>query len=232
MISENNELKFLNENPGAVKHGNFINYYSFHPPEERIKYLPKDIWKNYNSLHCLDIGCNSGDLTYSLYKYIKNISEADVSIFGIDIDPVLIQRAKENNRDEKIYFQSLNFMNTEELKIVENDLTNNHLQKYDVIFCFSVTMWIHLNNGDEGLQLFLRNISKLGQLIVIEPQPWKCYKSAMKRLKNETSLKYKSLKLRQNVESEIINYLVKECNRILVCESEPSSWKRKVFILK
>ena len=26
--------------PGAARHGNFINYYEFHPPEERVGLLP------------------------------------------------------------------------------------------------------------------------------------------------------------------------------------------------
>merc|ERR1711971_1168784 len=31
--------------PGAARHGNFINYYEFHPPEERLRLLPDDMCK-------------------------------------------------------------------------------------------------------------------------------------------------------------------------------------------
>ena len=56
------ELNFMGSDPGAVKHGNFINYYQFNPVQNRLKLLPKDIWtiNNNDDLICLDIGCNSG----------------------------------------------------------------------------------------------------------------------------------------------------------------------------
>ncbi|XP_046674734.1 pre-miRNA 5'-monophosphate methyltransferase-like [Homalodisca vitripennis] len=48
---------------GSARHGNFNNYYNFHPAENRIRLLP-----NYKSLVnkcngkvvCLDVGCNTG----------------------------------------------------------------------------------------------------------------------------------------------------------------------------
>lgn len=47
--------------PEGHRYGNFVNYYNFHPAEERIQQLPKNIW---NSTDCkfsaLDIGCNTG----------------------------------------------------------------------------------------------------------------------------------------------------------------------------
>lgn len=57
------ELNFKSNNPGAVRHGNFINYYQFHPAENRIKVLPtsEDIWNSEGETFvCLDIGCNAG----------------------------------------------------------------------------------------------------------------------------------------------------------------------------
>ena len=38
--------------PGAARHGNFINYYEFHPPEERLKLLPED----FGSIKFLPVG--------------------------------------------------------------------------------------------------------------------------------------------------------------------------------
>lgn len=54
------KLEYYGVNPGAVRYGNFINYYKFHPVEERLKLLPQNVWDSGSKHICLDIGCNSG----------------------------------------------------------------------------------------------------------------------------------------------------------------------------
>ena len=55
------------DNPGAARQGNFINYYQFNPPSERLSLLfPEKLdgkleeMVDGEPLVCLDIGCNSG----------------------------------------------------------------------------------------------------------------------------------------------------------------------------
>ena len=55
------------KDPGAARQGNFINYYSFNPAENRVKHLPLDLLQSNleprssdGSILCLDIGSNSG----------------------------------------------------------------------------------------------------------------------------------------------------------------------------
>lgn len=59
-----NDLHFRGNNPGAVQYGNFINYYQFNSPENRLEVFPMEILdqiENKNSkIFCLDIGCNAG----------------------------------------------------------------------------------------------------------------------------------------------------------------------------
>eukprot|EP00250_Pteridium_aquilinum_P025879 c3177_g1_i1 orf=19-1080(+) len=63
----------------------------------------------------------------------------------------------------------------------ENFVTHVEAQPtYDTVLCLSVTKWVHLNWGDNGLiKLFakIRNLLRPGGILVLEPQPWKSYKS-------------------------------------------------------
>jgi hypothetical protein len=52
--------------PGSARLGNFINYYSFNPPERRLKLVPKSLLRDFcgsagkHEVVALDVGCNAG----------------------------------------------------------------------------------------------------------------------------------------------------------------------------
>ena len=57
-------------------------------------------------------------------------------------------------------------------------------QSLDTIMCLSVTKWVHLNQGDEGLKrLFVKVKESLvpGGWFVLEPQPWRSYQQARRK---------------------------------------------------
>ncbi|WFD38207.1 uncharacterized protein MJAP1_001155 [Malassezia japonica] len=52
---------------------------------------------------------------------------------------------------------------------------------YDLILCFSLTKWIHLNQGDGGLVRFLHRLCaclRPGGILALEVQPWRSYDQA------------------------------------------------------
>ena len=175
------------------KYGNYHDYYTFHPADVRTSLLPADIFQNLHDnddkiFNVLDIGCNEGNLTIDMYNRIRLSLSNDITInvIGIDIDEMLIDRANKkekivnsNNNNDTIQFMTVDIMNNDSISILSN-------RKYHFISIFSVTMWIHLNHGDDGLRNFLYNtidlLTNKGSLL-IEPQPWKCYKKAAKRLR-------------------------------------------------
>ncbi|KAF9649352.1 Bin3-domain-containing protein [Thelephora ganbajun] len=49
---------------------------------------------------------------------------------------------------------------------------------YDVVIAFSLTKWIHIHNGDEGLKKFFERVHAVlnpGGFFVLEPQSWESY---------------------------------------------------------
>ena len=67
------------------------------------------------------------------------------------------------------------------------------LSKYLILFHrFSITKWIHLNAGDEGLIIFFRRVFDVlrpAGKFVVEPQPWDSYGKAKR---GNTKLKEKA----------------------------------------
>lgn len=187
-------------------------------------------------------------MTQELYKFVStNLSvipsaertgrrkgDANCHILGIDLDPVLIARAVEENKfSPNVTYKCVNYMSDRE-NTVSLYLKQCNRDYFDCIFCFSVTMWIHLNYGDEGLKQFLISVSMQSNLVVIEPQPWKCYRSAVRRMKRSGGdfPEFANLKMRELV-ADIENIFLSECNFIRLEKGNPcTGWGRELLFFK
>lgn len=232
--------------PGAVRHGNFINYYDFNSADERLNLLPTDL--SYWSIHrtadqnspylVLDVGCNAGNFTQLLYKFLRDRVKKEIIVLGIDIDPVLIERAIDQNQHTgHVLYSCCDIMNERDANnCIEHHLAKYSAKRFDVVSCMSITMWIHLNNGDQGLLRFLEAINRLSATLLIEPQPWKCYQNAVRRMKRakaeNTFPSYGALKMRNTIENDIKNYLQVKCSAKLCFESDATAWRRKICIYR
>lgn len=61
----------------------------------------------------------------------------------------------------------------------------------DNIMCLSVTKWVHLNQGDEGLKRLFGKVADAlapGGWFILEPQPWRSYKQARRKQVTYTAL--------------------------------------------
>ncbi|GAA5902491.1 hypothetical protein JCM8208_006902 [Rhodotorula glutinis] len=77
--------------------------------------------------------------------------------------------------------------------------------RFDVVTLFSITKWLHLHHGDEGmLRLFssLYQFLPVGGVVIIEPQEWDNYKRAVKRNKDLRDV-FKRIELRPPFEREM-----------------------------
>lgn len=101
----------------------------------------------------------------------------DVQTLGIDLDAKLITRAQEKYKDvDGLTFKVVDVMLSTYDAAFREFLKKQQKKKFDVITCFGLTMWIHLNHGDAELFSFLQKVSTWTDCLIIEPQPWKCYR--------------------------------------------------------
>lgn len=68
--------------------------------------------------------------------------------------------------------------------------------KYDLVLCLSVTKWIHLNYGDQGVKLTFKKIFnqlRPGGKLILELQNWPSYKKK-KKMTSQIFENYKNIK--------------------------------------
>ncbi|KFP01293.1 Pre-miRNA 5'-monophosphate methyltransferase, partial [Calypte anna] len=241
----------MSEGSGAAPYGNFPNYSRFHPPEGRVSLLPPGLLRTLfpaaaRPLLGLDVGCNSGELSVALYKHLLGLQESqgnpdqpgrDLNLLCCDIDPMLIQRAQQCSPfPGSISFAHLDIMDCRAREL----FLGSHLHRFgrssfDIGFCMSVTMWIHLNHGDRGLREFLSFLSSLCRYLLLEPQPWKCYRAAARRLRRlgrSDFDHFRSLGISGDMVQRITQILTEDCAMELVCCFGSTSWDRRLLLFK
>ncbi|CAH8382302.1 unnamed protein product [Eruca vesicaria subsp. sativa] len=204
--------------------GNYKNYYGYRisndmDEDPRLKVLKKE-W--FQGKDCLDIGCNSGVMTIHIAKKF-----GCRSILGVDIDSSLIEVARwrlrnfvrtqtsakpcekktgaDGSEEQSLSLSNSSSAETKDLFQVVSFQKENFVQtrnldenRYDTILCLSVTKWVHLNWGDDGLINLFSKIWRLlnpGGIFVMEPQPWKSYEKN-RRVSETTAMNYRTIVLR------------------------------------
>jgi len=154
-------------------------------------------------------------------------------VLAVDIDPDLVTRAKEIKANCKVTFQTLDLMSEKAEGMLNSFLAEYDREAFDFVFCFSVTMWIHLNHGDQGLKDFCQKLAKYSsKALILEPQPWKCYRTAARRAVKLNQPEYGHLKTIAHARDRLEPFVVKVCedNSLrLKGEFGATSWKRKIL---
>ena len=157
-------------------------------------------------------------------------------MLGVDLDPLLVERAANKfSQTDKLEFRHLDILEAGLTPQLERYLASQQRDKFDLVSVFSVTMWVHINHGDEGLREFVRRVVGLARFVLVEPQPWKCYQTAarrMRKLGKEEFPQLKQLEMRgPGVDLQIVQ-LFQDNGMEILRDFGESKWSRKLVLLR
>lgn len=184
------------------------------------------------------------DLSVALYKHLQQGrpsagpgTEGGLHMLGFDLDEMLIQRARSTNPfPGNISFITLDIMQDE----ASRAQLGTYLQTFGrctfhLSVCLAVTMWVHLNHGDVGLMGFLSRLAAASEHLLLEAQPWKCYRSAARRLRKlgrDDFEHFKSLEIRGDMAENVRQHLERNCDMDLIQSFGSTSWDRKLLLFR
>uniref|UniRef100_A0A8D2PC60 RNA methyltransferase n=1 Tax=Zosterops lateralis melanops TaxID=1220523 RepID=A0A8D2PC60_ZOSLA len=188
------------------------------------------------------------ELSVALYQHLLGLQDSDSSpealgagrelkLLCCDIDPELIRRAQQSSPfPSSISFASLDIMDP----VAREPFLSSFLQRFgrssfDIGFCMSVTMWIHLNHGDRGLLELLALLASLCTFLLVEPQPWRCYRAAARRLRRlgrDDFEHFRSLRINGDMAQSVTRILTQQCAMELVRSFGSTSWDRSLLLFK
>lgn len=157
-----------------------------------------------------------------------------VHLLGFDLDQALIERAQQTNPlPSSISFIPLDI--TTDNQQLQDYLTQHSCSCFHLTLCLAVTMWVHLNHGDCGLLQLISSLASISQHLLLEAQPWKCYRSAARRLRKlgrSDFDHFKTLKIRGDVAEHVREHLERNCGMELLRSFGSTTWDRKLLLFK
>ena len=158
-----------------------------------------------------------------------------MQMLAVDLDETLINRCQESSsHPDSITYTVADVMTSDGRQSLTNYMQLHDIQRFDVVTCFSVTMWIHLHHGDAGMRDFLSYMSSLCERLLVEPQPWSCYRNAVRRMRKldcETFPEFSRLTWRQHVHADIERFLLESCSMKLSNQyGVTDDWKRPMYL--
>lgn len=191
--------------------------------------------------HCSTVAL-SQDLSIALYEHFLqdqppgSDSSKKIHLLGFDLDQNLILRAQNSNPfPQNIQFISLDITSEGSHTELASYLQKFGRSRFHLCSCFAVTMWVHLNHGDAALLAFLSRLASIGECLLLEAQPWKCYRSAARRFRKlgrSDFDHFKTLEIRGDMAAHAKEHLEKQCGMELVQSFGSTSWDRSLLLFK
>ncbi|KAF8605741.1 Bin3-domain-containing protein [Ceratobasidium sp. AG-I] len=202
----------------VAAHGNYKGYYTKRGnllSDPRLQVLPPDLFRG---KRVLDVGCNEGWVTCEIARDhgAKEVVGVDIDselvsrawrhrrhIWSLQAPPTSGNSTESDGNYFPECFTSLfgpvpipaqmkSFPNN--VSFYASDWANQGCATdqagYNVVIAFSVSKWIHVHGGDEGLKLFFTRVRDVlracatdtsPSIFILEAQPWAGYRSAMRK---------------------------------------------------
>ncbi|XP_033763561.1 7SK snRNA methylphosphate capping enzyme-like [Pecten maximus] len=230
---------------GKFIYGNYNRYYGYRNPDtaddQRLMSFRKE-W--FEGKDAIDIGCNVGHVTLAVAKEMhprkiigididssliaaarKNvrhyISKENMSCGSFPISNTLSYGPIAAPPVNDVYSYPKfphNVVFVQGNYVLERDeLLELQKEDYDVILALSLTKWVHLNFGDDGLKRMFKRIYRQlrpGGRLILEPQPWSSYKKK-KKLTPEIYQIFKSISFKPE---QFSDYLLSKEVGFSTCE--------------
>ncbi|KIK94723.1 hypothetical protein PAXRUDRAFT_142254 [Paxillus rubicundulus Ve08.2h10] len=169
--------------------------------------LVRAAWKRRRSLWSLQLPRKAEDGTTSKRIRLESESEVDEdAYFPISCEqshgplPIPSNATGEHAFPHNVTFRTVDW--------VTEDSTNDE-PNYDVVLALSVTKWIHLNHGDDGIKKFFIRVYKnlkQGGVFILEPQAWDTYGKA-RRMDQRLKDNAKGLRVRPDGFNDLLQGL-------------------------
>ncbi|XP_064610400.1 7SK snRNA methylphosphate capping enzyme-like [Liolophura sinensis] len=226
-------------------YGNYNRYYGYRNPEldqdVRLNSLRPE-W--FAGKDILDIGCNVGHITLAIacdfrprkivgmdidgrliaaarknirYYLTKTTIKTDIYPLSVKLNygPIVVPAVGE--LQSPIFPNNIMFLQGNYV-LEFDELLDVQKEEYDVIMALSITKWIHLNFGDDGMKRFFKRIFKQlrpGGRLILEPQAWPSYKKK-KKLTDEIFRNFQSIRFKPD---QFTDYLLSREVGFSTCEA-------------
>ncbi|XP_064461310.1 7SK snRNA methylphosphate capping enzyme-like [Ornithodoros turicata] len=251
------------EKDAQFQYGNYNRYYGYRNgggQEDPRLFVMEESW--FRDKDVLDIGCNVGHFTLSLArkfsprkvigldidgrlikaarKNVRHYLTAELS-GGMEFPVSMaichgpIAAAALPGRRESITFPN-NVFFVQGNYILENELLlETQRPEFDTILCLSLTKWVHLNWGDEGIKcLFKRMFLQLrpGGHMILEAQPFHSY-TKKKKMTETTYRNFSAIRLRPE---KFMDYLLspevgfESCRLIDIPSHSSKGFQRPIYL--
>uniref|UniRef100_A0A915K7S1 RNA methyltransferase n=1 Tax=Romanomermis culicivorax TaxID=13658 RepID=A0A915K7S1_ROMCU len=186
-----------------------------------------------------NITTDDGDVKNADLKKLKESNKAPFGYFARKYGPISAPPVRKTDLDDEkqnqfpfnVKFKTANY-------VPENEILLDIVQpEFDTILALSITKWIHLNWGDNGLKLFFKRLHKNlkpGGILLLEPQNFLSYKKR-KKLTPEIFEHYQQIKF---FPQDFNKYLLGEeigfesCELVANPKHDSEGFRRPIYLFR